>query len=494
MKLTLTINEVVTTIEAQPGDTILQALGTHSQLHAPCGGTGKCKKCTVYLKTAEGELPCLACQTPVKDGMVLRLPHRPPQAIATGEAAKGTGALSGFGIACDIGTTTVVCHLIDRATGRILATTAGENRQKSFGADVISRIKAAEGTPELTHCIRQQLSEMIMAVCTGHSSPKEIRAMAVAGNPTMCHLLTGLDPTPLGKAPYQPVDYFGKWYPAEQLSLPIGGMVYLLPAVSGFVGGDVLGDALSLSLNQQEKPSLLIDVGTNGEILLGCKDRFLCCSTAAGPAFEGAEIHCGMQATAGAIYEVHWKHGYLQYKTYENVPPVGICGSGLLDAVAALLDAGAIDKTGRMLDADQDMIPEALEPYLYLEHGEPAFSFSDDVYLTQSDVRKLQLAKAAIAAGVEVLCREAGNPEIETLFLAGGFPIPLDSAARIGLIPGALTPSARSVGNGAVRGAIALLCDETAQERLEALRRSIHPIELSGSDAFQDAYIRHMSF
>lgn len=496
MKLRVIRNHEVTTVEAQLGDTILKALTgqPHFHLHAPCGGTGRCGKCTVYLSTPAGDSPCLSCKTPVQEGMTIRLPESTPLSIATETTVCGDGSFQGYGIACDIGTTTVVCHLIQRATGKIIATAAEENQQRRYGADVISRINAAEATDALTRCIREQLATMIHRLCTDGIFPQQITAMTIAANPTMCHFLAGLDPSPLGKAPYQPETYFGKWYSAETMELPIGGMVYILPSVSGFVGGDILGDALTLSLNRLEKPVLMIDVGTNGEILLGCKDHFLCCSTAAGPAFEGAEITCGCQATVGAIHAVQWTQGGLRCQTIQNAPPTGICGSGLMDAVAALLSAGAIDKTGRMLDADQDTIPEELEPYMYFENGEPAFSLCEGVFIAQSDIRKLQLAKAAIAAGVEVLCKKAGNPKIETLFLAGGFPISPASVAKIGLIPKELMQVSHSVGNGAIGGAIALLCDKEAQMQLETLQKCIHPIELSGTEDFQEAYIRHMNF
>jgi uncharacterized 2Fe-2S/4Fe-4S cluster protein (DUF4445 family) len=331
----------------------------------------------------------------------------------------------------------------------------------------------------------------------------EIKKMAIAANTTMCHLLTGLDPAGLGLAPFKPLSLFGKEVPAEELELPISGKVYICPAVSGYVGGDITADLLAISADQRTEPVLLIDVGTNGEIALGCGDHFLCCSTAAGPAFEGAQIKCGMTAAAGAISSVFWEAGQLQYKTIGETEAIGICGSGLIDAVAVMLEIGAIDETGRMLDPededDQEEMSQEAEKYLFwTEEEELAFRLSEQVYVTQADIRKLQLGKGAIAAGLQVLRKsyEKEGRKIKEVLLAGGFGsyIRPQSAARIGLIPAEFQQITRAIGNVALEGAQAALVSASACERLIKLQKNMEYIELSGLEEFNDAYMESMLF
>ena len=490
----------------QPGQTLLEALQGTKGLSAPCGGQGTCGKCTVYLAEAEGETAVLACQTRVRDGMTVRVPTQAPLAVALESTAQGgfrpDPGLAGYGIACDIGTTTVVCQLVELSTGKPLAVLGQGNAQRSCGGDVISRIRAAmDGRlSALTVAIRGQLAEMIQSLCGTAGIPAaEITRMSVAANTTMCHLLDGLDPSGLGAAPFTPVSRFGDCRPAGALGLPFDGEAYLAPAVSGYVGGDITADLLAVGADRAEAPVLLIDVGTNGEMALGYGDRFVCCSTAAGPAFEGAQLTCGMTAAPGAISAVEWVDGRLSCTVIGGGEAVGLCGSGLLDAAAVMLDLGAVDETGRMLDVEEDDIPAEAAPYLFLtEDDEPAFRLSARVYVTQGDVRKLQLGKGAIAAGVQVLIREYGIGEggICRLLLAGGFGSCLrpESAARIGLIPQSLLGAAEAVGNAAVEGARMALCSNEAQERLLALRDQMDYRELSGMAAFNAAYMDAMMF
>ena len=492
------------TLEAAPGQTLLDTVRRGGfGVHAPCGGKGQCKKCTVYLVTPEGESPCLSCITPAEDGMVLRIPGG--SGIRVEEAGEGTAFLvdsgrNGYGIACDIGTTTVVCRLIDLSDGRKLETLGRENAQTSYGADVISRIKASmEGQlPHMTRIIRSQLEDMILTLAREAGiDPREICAMSVAANTVMCHLLAGISPDSIGVAPYIPAATFGCTYSGTDLELPVSGDVYLAPAVSGYVGGDITADILAAGLDQSATPMLLIDVGTNGEMALGCGEEFVCCSTAAGPAFEGAQIRFGMTAAPGAIDSVVWKDGQVVCSVIGGEPARGICGSGLIDAVAMLLDVGALDETGRLLDVDEDEdIPRELLPYLCCVEGEPAFALWGDVAVTQGDIRKLQLGKGAIAAGIEVMRSLYGEDNIDGLLLAGGFGsyIRPESAARIGLIPREFLDRTRSLGNAAAQGAYMALVSQEARDRLEKIRSHMRYQELSGMQAFNNAYIEMMMF
>ena len=489
-----------------PGQTLLEVLRGRESVSAPCGGQGTCGKCTVYLVEQEGETPVLACRTEARDGMTVRIPAQEPLAVALAGTVQAEfspdGGLAGCGIACDIGSTTVVCQLVELSTGKQIAVLGQGNAQRSFGGDVISRIKAAmDGRlPALTDAIRGQLADMILLLCReAQVEPGQISRMAVAANTTMCHLLDGLDPAGLGAAPFTPVSRFGDCRPAGALGLPFDGEVYLAPAVSGYVGGDITADLLAVGADEAEAPILLIDVGTNGEMALGYGDHFVCCSTAAGPAFEGAQLSCGMTAAPGAVSAVEWSGGQLTCTTIGGGGAVGLCGSGLLDAVAVMLSLGAVDETGRVLDPEEDEIPADAAPYLFLtEDGEPAFRFSPQVYVTQADVRKLQLGKGAIAAGVRVLLDEYGVDEsqVSRLLLAGGFGSRLrpESAARIGLIPQSLLPVTAAIGNAAAEGARLTLCAGQARSRILTLRDRMEYRELSGMAAFNAAYLDAMMF
>ena len=427
------------------------------------------------------------------------------QVMLQGSSGKVTpdADLEGYGIACDIGTTTVVCHLLELKQGRRLATAGEANRQQAFGADVISRIRASEEghLEELANLIRGQLSDMICDVCKQAGiGPDQIRAMTVAANTTMCHLLTGLDPSGIGRAPFVPKSYFGTEVPSKVLNLPFDGPVYIAPAVSGYVGGDITSDLVAVEIQRKQKPVLLIDVGTNGEMVLGCGDKLLCCSTAAGPAFEGAQIRFGMTAKTGAIHAVEYRDGRVVCSVLGGGEAVGICGSGLIDAIAVMLDLGALDETGRILDPEEDDdIPEAAQPWLFLDENEdPAFRLTDQVWVTQSDVRKVQLGKGAIAAGEQVLINTygVGYDEIGALYLAGGFGsyIRPASAARIGMIPQELLPVTAAAGNTAAEGACMALLSRQVRAKLSQLHHQMQYIELSGKEEFNQAYMEAMLF
>ena len=494
-------------LPAQTGQTLLDVLREYENLpiQAPCGGQGTCRKCTVYLTGPEGETPVLACRTRAEDGMVPRLPLDEPVAVELHGSTRAVfwpdPGLCGYGIACDIGTTTVVCELVDLSTGRILNTVGEGNAQRPYGADVIARIKASmDGMQSsLTAAIIGQLSRMIGMLCHTAEIPiEQVGRMAVAANTTMCHLLAGLSPDGIGVAPFVPASLFGDCRNARGLGLPFDGEVYICPAVSGYVGGDITADLLAVGMDRMESPALLIDVGTNGEMALGCKDKFVCCSTAAGPAFEGAQIRYGMTAAPGAVSAVQLVDGKVVCSVIGEKEPIGLCGSGLIDAIAVMLDMGAVDETGRMLDIEEDIIPEELVPYLFLLDGIPAFRLTGEVAVTQEDVRKLQLGKGAIAAGIRVMLDSYGADfgQVDALLLAGGFGsyIRPESAARIGLIPAELLSVTRAVGNAAAQGALDALVSSDARERLARLQKTMDYRELSGLSQFNDAYMDAMMF
>ena len=507
MNITVLLETGPIVLPIQPGQSLLDVLREYEGLpvHAPCGGQGTCEKCTVYLSGPGGETPVLACRTPAKDGMAVRLPSDAPLVVELHGDAAGTltpdRGLTGYGVACDVGTTTVVCHLVELSTGKLLATVGEGNAQRAYGEDVIARIRVSmDGLrPALTAAVIGQLSRMVGELCRAAGVPLEqVNRMTVAGNTTMCHLLAGLPPDSIGVAPFTPASLFGDCRDAGTLGLPFDGEVYICPAVSGYVGGDITADLLCAGLDRTDRATLLIDVGTNGEMALGCGDKFMCCSTAAGPALEGAQIRFGMTAAPGAISEVRWADGKVVCEVIGGGEAAGLCGSGLIDAVAVMLDLGVIDETGRMPDVEEDEIPEKAAPFLFQLDGEPAFRLAGQVAVTQSDVRMLQLAKGAIAAGIRVLLDSYGADfgQVGELLLAGGFGscIRPKSAARIGLIPAELLNATHAIGNAAAQGALMALVSAEARSRLAYLQKTMEYRELSGLPQFNDAYMDAMMF
>jgi uncharacterized 2Fe-2S/4Fe-4S cluster protein (DUF4445 family) len=425
-------------------------------------------------------------------------------AAATLEASVlSTGDMSGrYGIAVDIGTTTVVAHLTNLETGIRVATASGVNAQRSYGADVISRIQysAAHGHETLSRLIREQLSSLILETCaTSGVSTDDIEYIAIAANTIMEHFAAGYSPVGMGIVPFSPISLFGDELPAgDDLPVAKNAKIYFAPAISSYVGGDITAGMLAAKLEDSSGPLVYLDIGTNGEIVLKTGDKYYTCATAAGPAFEGAEISMGMAAVNGAINHCRWENGLL-LSVIGNVTPRGLCGSGLLDALAILLDTGAVDESGRMLDPDE--IDHDISEYIGEIDGKNAFFLSrenGDVYLTAADIRKLQLAKSAIAAGIQTLLRHVGitENEITQFVLAGGFGSFMNqySAARIGMFPTCFLPVSSTLGNTAGEGAAIAVVSEDARATLSDMRARCEYIELSTSMVFNDQFVEQMMF
>lgn len=481
---------------------VFQEIGI-TQVHAPCGGNGTCKKC---LAEVEGAGDVLACQTMCEDGMVITIPEENKSLIAEkGDCylypSDGTNSLAA---ACDIGTTTVVCHLLDGKTGERLGTVSEPNAQRSFGADVIARIQASMeyGLNRLRDAIVAQINMMLMQLKVQTGRTEEIQLLAVAGNTVMCHLFCGLSPESIGVAPFTPLSLFGKIYEAEQIGIHNCEKVYVIPSVAGYVGGDIVSDLAAVQMHSSrlaksgEKETLLLDIGTNGEMVLGKSGSFVCCATAAGPAFEGAEIAMGMPAASGAISKVWLEDGKICCSAIDDVPSIGICGSGLIDALAVFLETGLLDETG--LIADEEDVDDTFVRYLGEDENGTCIWLSEHVKITQADIRKLQLAKAAIAAGIRVLLAERGISvtDVEQVILAGGFGSFLNkkSAAAIGLIPQELETVTVSVGNAAGEGAVSAAVSQDARAELDCLQKEMRYVELSTHKKFSDAYMAEMFF
>ena len=461
------------TVSVEAGTTVLAAM-IAAELHpdAPCGGKGTCGKCRVTIDGQE----VLACQTAVQRDLTVLIPLEEEEKILTTGLAVSTKpeGLYPYVLAFDIGTTTVVAYLMDGHSGTQIATASCKNPQGQFGADVISRIEHAlqDGSGELAACIREAMEDLTQELLARTGIPMEdIGTAAIVGNTAMHHLLLGIDPRPLVTPPYMPNVF-------EALELDKGCQVRVLPNIAGFVGGDTVGCMVATRFDRLENISLMIDIGTNGEMVLGSKVRRIACSTAAGPAFEGAKISCGMRGAEGAVDHVWLEDGEVKYHVIGEAAPEGLCGSGLLDLVAVLLDLDILDESG------------------YLEEKE--YKLCENVVLTQKDVREVQLAKAAIRAGIELLAEKLGKEvsDIQKVYLAGAFGNYLTpaSACRIGMIPPVLLDRIQPIGNAAGEGA--KLCALNREEYLysQKLAKETEFLELASLPQFQDCYVDALEF
>ena len=466
-------------LQAPDGANLLAFLQEQSLApDAPCGGHGTCGKCRCLVNGEEG----LACKTVIDRDLAVSLPGQTENRILTDSLEVRTAAdgSHSYVLAFDIGTTTVVCYLLSGITGQVLAQASAVNPQSQFGADVIARIQyamGAEGHP-LRMCILEALAQLTEeAAAKAGISPEEITLASIVGNTAMHHLLLGIDPKPLTVPPYMPALREAQVLPAGGL-LPIHpeGTVRILPNIAGFVGADTVGCMVSTRFDKVRELTLMIDIGTNGEMVLGDQNRRIACSTAAGPAFEGAKIQCGMRGAAGAVDHVAADGSF---SVIGGGEAIGLCGSGLLDLVAVLLNREEISESGRM-PCKTYRLP------------------GTEVFLTQKDVREVQLAKAAIRAGIELMCRELGvaPEEIRTVLLAGAFGNYMDpaSACTIGMIPGCLQDRIRPIGNAAGEGAKLCALSEAEFAYSRELARQTQFLELASLPDFNDCYVDCLLF
>ena len=417
-----------------------------------------------------------------------------------------------FGLAIDIGTTSVVTTLLELESGEQLASVSSLNPQAVFGGDLMSRIAFAQFNPanlrKLHTRIVGLLNQHVAEVCrTSGVLPKWIYKAVIVGNTCMHHLLLGIDPSHVGLAPYAPVMRHAAVLPAREVMLKIApeARVCLLPLVAGFVGADAVAVALATRLGDTPGLRVAVDIGTNGEVLLGSSDRLLACSAPAGPALEGAQIRHGMRGAQGAIDRVRVDDD-VHVHTIGETPPLGICGSGLIDLLAGLLDTGVIDWTGLIRVEARDGLPSALRDRVTMRGEERLFvvlrageaDARSEIVLTQDDVRQVQLAKGAIASGISMLLHVAAVPleRVDELLLAGGFGnyVSISSAIRIGLIP-ALPPSrVRYVGNAAALGAQLSLLSEAERARAESVAARIEHVSLAAHPDFEQLFVDAMNF
>ena len=474
----------------------LQKQGVY--IPADCGGIGRCGKCRVQFLSgapeADEDDAEIFSPEQIADGWRLACKAFPAGAyeiaweqsedemeVATdfADGKEGSEAFSEAGAevsnnlvaAVDIGTTTLAVSLVDRTNDKVIDTKTSVNHQRVFGADVISRIQASmDGKKdELKASIRKDLDTLIAAL---GEKMTEIPVI-ISGNTTMEHLFLGLPCDTLGVAPYTPVD----------ISLHEEENFLMLPGISTYVGADIVSGIIACGMDQSEEVCMLIDLGTNGEMAIGNKDRILSASTAAGPAFEGGNISCGVAGVPGAISSVDIaEDGSVTIGTIGDKDPIGLCGTGVLEVVYEMLKAEYMDETGLLEDE-------------YIDDG---FPLSDDVVFTDQDVREVQLAKSAIRAGAETLMEEygVGYDDISALYLAGGFgqKINLQKAAGIGLLPEELLVRTKAVGNSSLAGAVMIAKDETLKERFAHVADYSEEVSLTGNPTFNDLYMEYMMF
>ncbi len=466
----------------------------------PCGGRGRCKGCKV--KVLAGDLPVtpedcakfteaerrggwrLSCCAQAESDLKLDLAQWEAN-ILSDDSQFTFVPREGWGVAIDLGTTTIVAQLLDLKTGTVLGVRSALNAQAQHGADIMSRVEfavAEHSQPVLQRLIRDQIGQLVQAVWdSAHGKREALSRIVLVGNTVMHHLFCGISLEPLSHYPFEPSQPGLQLFEAAALGWDFAPtvMVAFLPCMGSFVGSDILAGVVATRLHESDSLDALIDLGTNGEIVLGNANRLLCASTAAGPAFEGARISIGMRAATGAISEVRIENGGLRCHTIGDGSPRGICGSGLVDAVAAGLDLGWLKFTGRLLKGD-------------------TLPLADSVALNQWDIRELQLAKGAIAAGLRILLEEWGatKADLGKIYLAGAFGNYLNytSAQRIGLLDFPMEKVVAS-GNTALAGAKMALFAPSEEGWLyqDLLRRSKH-VSLNESARFQDVFVEEMSF
>ena len=521
----------------EPGTTVSSLLKKSHGVEMPCGGRHACGKCMVYAEGSfaapseteqkllgaerlaqgirlacfleavpDGKIDALRQEADGDETICVSAPSAPPVAHAAGmspaqpperasaapsaEAAPGARLYRHLGAAVDIGTTTIAAVLYRE--GRAVGTMGAWNPQSVFGADVISRMEASlEGKADkLAAIVREAVSRLLteLAEHAGESA-EAIETVIITGNTSMLYFLTQKDPGCLSRAPFEADELFGWWTIGEALDLSCRKAdVYLPRCMSAFVGADITTAILGSGLTETDGVSaarggrsrLMVDVGTNGEIVLFHKERLICCATAAGPAFEGAGLSCGMRGVAGAIDHVNWENGNWKVHVIgdrEASTAEGICGSGVIDGVAGLLESGLLEDTG------------------YLEED---VCFAGNVGLTAEDIREVQLAKGAIRAGMETLLAEEkiDAAGLEGLYVAGGFGsyMSAKSAERIGLFPKIDLSRIKICGNAALAGAVRILHDRRMEKEATALAERAKTINLGTSAKFQEFYMEYMMF
>lgn len=545
-------------VEAERGTTILQAaLKAGVVLESPCNGEGTCGKCKVKLqpqylaciveeeghrltKAEKAEGFVLSCQAKIQDDIQVEVvpqqKNHTLQILSRGKSLevelagliakvydeekqntqvwaddrllgteKGDTVQQNLGVVVDIGTTTLVASLININNGEEVETASSLNPQSLHAQDVLSRIKLAsepEGLELMYSGVVKEINGLIASVAKKAGvNPQHIYEVIFSGNTCMLHLATGVNPESLGKHPYIPQVRGGNHVGAAEHGLKIApfGLIYLPPIVSAYVGADITSGILAADIKGQKGVTLFVDIGTNGEMVIGVDGRLAAASTAAGPAFEGMNITHGMRAGDGAIelFEIS-PEGQITLETIGNAPAVGICGSGLLDIVGELVANGVIGKTGRYVAPERTDLPQNLKERMVKKEGKPVFLVAPGVWLTQKDVRQVQLAKGAVRAGIEFLLKasEISAEQVDRILIAGsfGYHLRAKSLLNIGMLPQEFADRIEFVGNTSKTGGEALLLNTDCREKISQIVEDIEVLDLAAYENFDKVFVECLGF
>lgn len=555
-KVTFTPDNI--TIHVKAGTTILEAARSAGiKIESPCNGAGTCGKCKLYIeqiypvnavltekydpvKTASDREYILACTACISNDLTITTDTgKDPKAlkiISRGEsfeveldclvtkkyvekigitevyaghnliaAEEGNSTERNFGIVVDIGTTTLVASLVDLNTGNELQTASSLNPQAIHAQDVLSRIKLASeenGLNILYKEVIEEITGLIDEVSVRTKTSKEnIYEIVFSGNTCMLHIAAGINPYSLGKFPYTPEIRGGSHIKASDHNISIAkeGIVYLPPVISAYVGADITSGILASQIHKKAGVILFVDIGTNGEMVISRDGRLTATSTAAGPAFEGMNITCGMRADKGAVELFDMEDDYsIRLEVIGDTAAVGICGSGLLDIVGELVAAGVIKRNGKFVDAENGEIPPVLAGKLVKLDGKTVFKVTEKVFISQNDIRQVQLAKGAIRAGIEFLLESIGvtAAEVDSVLIAGsfGYHLRAKSLINIGLLPRQFDGKIQFIGNTSKSGGRAFLLNKGYRRELEQLVKEVEVVELASYKNFDRVFIKCLSF
>ncbi len=553
----LTILPFKKNMDVRSDETIMQALRRGGyEIEGPCNGKGICGKCRIRVEnpadipetdhhsiseTEAREMGIrLACRLIPECDIIVHLPDdftvdarilegehlggidlNPAAVVVSRDdrywlkypgmdsqilLQKWDAQFSPKGLAIDIGTTTLVVTLFCLVTGKELSTTSSINPQTKFGHDVLSRIQKGstqEGLDQVAGVVRKELNRLIHAACQKSNAVEvaEILDVVIGGNTTMLTLAATINPESLGHLPFAVDIKGGASYAAEDFGLDINpaGRIYVPPIVHAFIGSDITAGVLACGFLEKQKPSLFVDVGTNGEMGINNDGRFIVASTAAGPAFEGMGVSCGIRAVPGAVEAAYFDGEIIDIKTIDGQPARGICGSGIIDIMASLLKSDIVNPDGRMKTPEEkEGLQVSVAEGLRLIDDKPVFNIADGVFFSQADIRQLQLAKGAIRTGIDMLMTEARvtAEDLEDIILAGAFGYHLrpESLAAIGLIPEKLTRKVRFAGNTSKTGCAMMLINADLREYLKKQVRRVEHLPLAEKISFQNLFIENLNF
>jgi len=513
-------------ITARSGRSLMEALVDHSIfLRSDCGGRGNCGKCRVNIVAPDGSRESVtSCTLEITEDLKIEIPESSmlsshiitkapltfPESFNNRKIAPGLD--DRYGIAADLGTTTIAIYLCNITSGKILSSLAVKNPQALYGDDVMSRIGAIgqeEGNLQHLQKLVVRAMEWGIKELLGSQdlNREEITQIVTVGNPTMIHILAGVDPQSIGTFPYQPAFNEARSVLATDIGFNLGNIsLQFLPQVSGFIGGDILSAALAVDLENQAEGTLLIDLGTNGELMLKGKDKLFATSCATGPAFEGASLSCGMQAIPGAINRVTINnlgdfpdYTIINPKKSAKLKPFGICGTGVISGVAEFCRKQIVDPSGAFTKEDRIIAPLTKDvkgkPHYILA---PKESTQDGcpVYISQKDIRSVQLGKGALIAGIEFLLKAAGYEKPAKIIIAGAFGtfIEKEDMITLDMIPDISLDKIEVAGNSAGAGAVMVLCEDIFLKNAIEMASNITTVDLACDQEFQEVFIQKLSF